>query len=153
MARRGRLVAARPARARRRRCAGPAGVGRDPCTGAQSGLTTLEWMLVVGAAVGFAASTAVAVQRVVDASTAEESERAVRVVEADTAAAVLERLARCQRSLDCPQGQVQPALDVAGECRRIERDYRDVVASAQWVEPAKDGDEPRCSLRLLAEPG
>lgn len=139
-------------RARRRRSADPAGACGRGSPGPQSGLTSLEWLLVLGAVLALGAAVAVTVQRVVDASTDEESQRAVRVAEADTAAAVVERLARCKRSgADCSSAAALAGLDVAEECSRIARDYRDVVDSARWVEPARDGDEPRCSLVLAAE--
>lgn len=106
----------------------------------------------MGAVLALGAAAAVTVQRVVDASTDEESQRAVRVAEADTAAVVVERLARCKRSgADCSLAAALAGLDVAEECGRIARDYRDVVDSARWVEPARDGDEPRCSLILVGE--
>ena len=56
-----------------------------------SGLVTLEWLLIVGAIAGLAASSVLVVQRVLDDSAELPADPAVRVIDADIAAAFLAR--------------------------------------------------------------
>ena len=55
----------------------------------QRGLITLEWLLIVGAVAGLAATSVLAVQRVVDDTSEVPVDPLVRVLEADIAAAFI----------------------------------------------------------------
>ena len=64
----------------------PQGRGSD-----QRGLITLEWLLIVGAIAGLAATSVLTVQQVLDDTSEVPVDPLVRVLEADIAAAFVDR--------------------------------------------------------------
>ena len=88
----------------------------------QAGRTVLEWLLIAAGIAAMAAATGVAVQRIVDSYTEEDADPAVRVLEAEVAAAEIEAAETA-----APGG-----VDAAPRCMDLEREFADVVASAVW---------------------
>lgn len=101
---------------------------------AERGLITLEWLLIVGAVAGLAASSVLIVQRVVDDQSEVPDDPLVRMLEADIAAAAVAADAQAIFD-DNPTAYVH--LHFANRCRGVGVDFRDVVDGAPiWVGPA-----------------
>ena len=106
---------------------------------AERGLITLEWLLVVGAIAGLAASSVVIVQQVLDDHSEVPADPLVRMLEADVAAAWV--AAEAQAAFDARAiVPYTPAVDdvFANRCDGVEGDFSDVVAarSTGWDSPA-----------------
>ena len=95
------------------------------------GLISLEWLLVVAAVAGLAASSVLIVQRVVDEHTEVPDDPLVRLLEADIAAAFIADEANAA-ALSPPYGDstFQDRCQVT-----LVADYADVVAGAAWEPP------------------
>lgn len=107
--------------------------GRD----ADSGLITLEWLLVVGVIVGLAASTALVVQRVVDDTSYVPADPLVRLLQADVEAAFVAAEAQSifDESITNPLVVYNDAI-YRDLCQvDLADDFEDVVASAVWTTP------------------
>ena len=132
----------------------PPGRGSD-----QRGVITLEWLLIVGAVASLAASSVLAVQRVLDDTSEVPVDPLVRVLEADIAAAFV--TADAQAAFD-----EDPALyasdnidqDFSSRCQTgITQAFSDVVDTADWEPPADphgtpadltDDDPAKCTVTL-----
>ena len=102
-----------------------------------SGLIALEWLLIVGAVAGLAATTVLVVQTVVDDTSEAPPDPMVRLLQADVAAAFVaaEAQAVFDESITNPLVTYNDAsyrdlcvVDLAG-------DFDDVVAGAAWTNP------------------
>ena len=105
----------------------PPGRGSD-----ERGIMTLEWLLIVGAVAGLAASSVLAVQRVLDDTSEVPVDPLVRVLEADIAAAFV--------AADADTAALSPAYDPADFQQRCDTallaDFGDVVdGTPQWTPP------------------
>ena len=140
----------------------PPGSRPRPGRRGERGLITLEWLLVVGAIAGLAASSVVIVQQVLDDHSEVPDDPLVRMLEADVAAAWV--AADAQAAFDDNPGGYDTAVNqsFADRCDGVIADYDDVVAAgtAEWVSPAgQDGvpstdDEPaRCTVDPLQNLG
>ena len=119
--------------------------GRD-----QRGIITLEWLLIVGAVAGLAASSVLAVQRVLDDTSEVPVDPLVRVLEADIAAAFV--TADAQAAFD--ESQLDSLLppyvdqDFSTRCNPGVNDaFNDVVDSAVWEPP----DDPNGTPPILTD--
>ncbi|MYG98026.1 MAG: hypothetical protein F4011_03865 [Acidimicrobiaceae bacterium] len=102
---------------------------------ADRGLITLEWLLIVGAIAGLAASSVLIVQRVVDDQTDVPDDPLVRMLEADIAAAAV--AAEAQAVYDDNRFNYVHQ-DYADRCNGISTDFSDVVVDDgvdRWVGP------------------
>lgn len=108
-------------------CLGDATRGSDR---AESGLVTLDWLLIMAAIAGIAAVTVLAVQDTVDEETRLPADPAARLVEADVAAAFVMHDA-LETAL---AGLYDPDANVVFEdrCEQIGSAFADVVADASW---------------------
>ena len=107
---------------------------------ADAGLITLEWLLIVGAVAGLAAFSVLAVQRVVDDTAEVPADPAVRLIDADIAAAFVASEAQAAFDAD-PAGYADTSFE--SRCKPgIENDFDDVVDRAVWIAPSlgTDGD-------------
>ena len=96
----------------------------------QRGLITLEWLLIVGAIAGLAATSVLAVQRVLDDTSEVPVDPLVRVLEADIAAAFV--AADADTALPCPQATLPTDFDqgFSARCNPGVKDaFSDVVTS------------------------
>ena len=119
----------------------------DARTGADSsGIVTLEWLLIVGAIAGLAASTTLIVQRVVDDTSEIPADPAVRVIDADIAAAFLASEADAAvLSLPYDDALFEDRCETA-----LHAAFADVVLSASWTSPmATIPPDPRDPPELL----
>ena len=127
--------------------------------GDERGVMTLEWLLIVGAVAGLAATSVLAVQQVLDDTSEVPVDPLVRVLEADIAAAFV--AAEAQAAFD-----EDPTLyvdqDFSGRCQPGVSDaFSDVVASVTWAPPDPNGtptdltdDEPaKCTVTPLLNLG
>lgn len=113
-----------------------AGPSRDT-----AGFATLEWLLVIAAAGGFAAVMAVGFQGLIDDASAIGDDADARLIDAGIAAArvsdeVVTALIASETSSGDPQrtAAAQAALSaLAQQCESIETVYPDVVESADWT--------------------
>ena len=107
-----------------------------------SGLASLEWLLVVAAVGGFAAVTAVGVQRIVDDTAQTPADPNVRKLEAEVAAA--EVSGRAATALSGPGIQPGDPLfsQLQTDCEAIAELYPDAIADADWVTVTVQTDEP-----------
>ena len=120
-----------------------------------SGLVTLEWLLIVAAAIGLAASSVLAVQQVLDGAAEVPDDPAVRVVDADIAAAFLAEEANAA-ALDG-----RAVEDYGQRCQPGIRDaFSDVVRDTEWMPPtATESDPPtlvdpaQCKVALRGDLG
>ena len=110
--------------------------------GDQRGVITLEWLLIVGAVAGLAATSVLAVQRVVDDTSEVPVDPLVRVLEADIAAAFI--------AADADTAALSPPYTDAHfrqRCQALPAAFGDVVHTAVWtppttILPADPGDPP-----------
>ncbi len=121
-----------------------AGFPRGPRAGPSrdaAGLATLEWLLVIAAAGGFAAVMAVGFQGLIDDATAIGDDADARLIDAGiTAARVSDEAVAALIALETSSGDpertavAQAALTaLAQRCESVETAYPDVVESANWV--------------------
>ena len=105
---------------------------------AELGLITLEWLLIVGAIAGIAASSVLAVQIAIDNSTDLPDRPDVRVVDAEIAAATV--ASEATEAMDAnPGGYSQHDPDFKRRCEEVAHEYSDVVQIEVWVEPTAAG--------------
>ena len=104
----------------------PPGRGSD-----ERGVMTLEWLLIVGAVAGLAASSVLTVQRVLDDTAEVPVDPLVRVLEADIAAAFV--------AADADTAALSPPYidaDFQQRCEALLAVFADVVApTPQWSSP------------------
>ena len=119
----------------------PPGRGSD-----QRGVITLEWLLIVGAVASLAASSVLAVQRVLDDTSEVPVDPLVRVLEADIAAAFV--AADAQATFD--ESQLDPLLPpyvdqgFSTRCNPGVSDaFNDVVDLAVWELPRDPNNTPQ----------
>ena len=96
----------------------------------ERGLMTLEWLLIVGAMAGIAAMSVATVQRVLDDHTEVRADPAVRLIDADIAAAFL--------AAEANEAALSPLYDdndFSPRCNALERAFDDVVFGAEWTTP------------------
>ena len=110
----------------------------------QRGLITLEWLLIVGAVAGLAATSVLAVQRVVDDTSEVPVDPLVRVLEADIAAAFIAADATAWRAAITDPDvahRLDPTKDYASFESRCESDlvvtFGDVVSRAKFEPPTE----------------
>ena len=117
--------------------------GRDR----DSGLIALEWLLIVAAIAGLAASSTLVVQRTLDSTVEIPGDVHVRLIDADIAAAQIAAEATAWRlGLDPNQ---RSSWDRDGDynhyeqrCGGLETAFDDVVATVEWSRPQEyDEDE------------
>ena len=107
----------------------------------QRGIITLEWLLIVGAVAGLAATSVLAVQRVVDDTSEVPVDPLVRVLEADIAAAFIAADATAWRAAITDPSDViflDPTEDYAdfkSRCGDLEVTFDDVVREAEFKPP------------------
>jgi hypothetical protein len=107
---------------------------------ADAGLITLEWLLIVGAIAGLAASSVLVVQRVIDDTADVPADPVVRLLEADIEAAFVASEAQAAFGQALNSGPAYVDGDFADRCQvNITQDFGDVVASAAWIPPADNG--------------
>lgn len=113
----------------------PEGRGVPLRRSTESGLITLEWLLVVGAIAGLAASSVVIVQQVLDDHSEVPADPLVRMLEADVAAAWV--AAEAQATFDAQPGAYNAAVNHGFDtrCQGVGADFADVVANALWFSP------------------
>ena len=108
---------------------------------ADAGLITLEWLLIVGAVAGLAASSVLIVQRVVDDTSEVPVDPLVRLLEADIEAAFV--ASEAQAAFDAALSARNPSSYVDGNfssrCTDVQTDFGDVVANTDWTPPADSG--------------
>ena len=104
----------------------PPGRGSD-----QRGLITLEWLLIVGAIAGLAATSVLTVQQVLDDTSEVPVDPLVRVIEADIAAAFV--------AADADTAALSPGYiptDFEQRCTTaLLAAFGDVVGRADWTQP------------------
>ena len=113
-------------------------------SGDQRGIITLEWLLIVGAIAGLAATSVLAVQRVLDDTSEVPVDPLVRVLEADIAAAFV--AAEAQAAFDESQDPQLPPDVNQGFLTRCESGvkdaFSDVVDFVTWTTPADPDSIP-----------
>ena len=142
---------------------------RPPSRGSdQRGLITLEWLLIVGAIAGLAATSVLAVQQVLDDTSEVPVDPLVRVLEADIAAAFVGRrrtggLRRRASWTLCCHTWTRVSQDSL-QSRRGVTSFSDVVdlwTPMPWTTPAGPDSIPgnsddvaaRCTVGPRLEPG
>jgi len=83
----------------------------------------VEWLLIVAAVAGFAAVTGLALQRILESSTDDSADPAVRILEAEVLAAEIEAEAR-------QAGSANLDAELRRRCREISQAFPDVVERA-----------------------
>ena len=101
--------------------------------GRERGLATLEWIIVLAAAL----------RTVIDDAAETPSSLEARVWEADTAAARIERDAR--QAQQANPARYDDSL-FRGRCHSIGRLHADAVAGTRWVPGGTPPDQPRCEV-------
>ena len=106
-----------------------------------AGLATLEWLLVIAAAGGFAAAMAVGLGGIIDDATVASDDADARLIDAGIAAArisdnAIDALIALENSADDPERETaaRARLDtLSGQCKTLESAYPGVVGSADWA--------------------
>ena len=110
----------------------------------ERGIMTLEWLLIVGAIAGLAASSVLTVQRVLDDTSEVPVDPLVRLLEADITAAFV--AADAQAAFDESQDPLLPPYVDQGfstRCNPGVRDaFSDVVDFVTWTTPADPDSIP-----------
>ena len=109
----------------------------------QRGLITLEWLLIVGAIAGLAATSVLTVQQVLDDTSEVPVDPLVRVLEADIAAAFV--TADAQAAFDDDPTLYVSIIDQGFSVRcnlGVNDAFSDVVATAVWEPPADPHNTP-----------
>ena len=137
---------AQPGSARRQGAARKQGWARKQ---SEQGLVALEWLLIVGAIAGLAASSVLVVQRVLDDTTDVPDDPLVRMLEADIAAAYVASEAQAISNAN-PSANFDIAHpEFKSRCEDIADAFNDVVEAAstppKWVTP--DGIDPDNEVR------
>ena len=122
----------------------------------QRGIITLEWLLIVGAVAGLAATSVLAVQRVVDDTSEVPVDPLVRVLEADIAAAFIAADATAWRA-NLLDAFILADSDYDGFFQRCERDlvdaFPDVVSRARFEPPTEyDWNVPEELEKYIEDP-
>ncbi len=106
---------------------------------ADAGLITLEWLLIVGAVAGLAAVSVLAVQRVIDDTAEVPADPAVRLIDADIAAAFVASDAQAAFDAAVRDGNLYVDSGFSSRCDPgIQDDFGDVVSRAVWSPPTGD---------------
>lgn len=115
-------------------------------------MTTLEWLLILGAIAGLAAVSVLAVQRVVDTSSELPHRPDVLIIDAEIAAATAAGEAtRLYEDDNASYAARAPAFQQ--RCTAIEDDFSDVVQLATWDDPAEGPPKtPQCTLTRRGSP-
>ena len=125
---------------------------------AELGLITLEWLLIVGAIAGLAASSVLAVQIVVDDSTDRPAQRDVRVIDAEIAAATVASEATKVVEENPSNYTNNVNNDFQTRCQEVANKYSDVVQPwmlGNWeppmftVSPPELTEPAKCNLTRL----
>jgi len=103
----------------------------------------VEWLLIVAAVAGFAAVTGLALQRILESSTDDSADPAVRILEAEVLAAEIEAEAR-------QPGSANLDAELRRRCREISQAFPDVVERARW--DVSDPDAKKCQIEALSLP-
>ena len=106
-----------------------------------AGLATLEWLLVIAAAGGFAAAMAVGLGGLIDDATVVNDDADARLIDAGIAAArISDNAIAALIALEGSAGDPEPEaaararLDtLSGQCETLKSAYPDVVGSADWA--------------------
>lgn len=109
---------------------------------ADAGLITLEWLLIVGAVAGLAASSVLIVQRVIDDTAEVPADPAVRLIDADIAAAFVasDAQAAFDQAVSARNLSLYVDADFSSRCNPgIQAAFDDVVLSAAWTTPTDNG--------------
>ena len=115
----------------------PPGRGSD-----QRGVITLEWLLIVGAVAGLAATSVLTVQQVLDDTSEVPVDPLVRVLEADIAAAFL--VADADTAALSPDPYIDGDFKQRCEAALLDA-FGDAVNTPVWTSPvtiAANGDDP-----------
>ena len=104
----------------------------------ESGLTTLEWLLIVAAVAGLAALAVVLVQNVVSETGEQIAGRSARLTAAELAAEDVTTNARGKLLADALSNTapfISPINSTADRaCRTLKITYGDAIASASWTD-------------------
>ena len=124
--------------------------GRDR----DSGLIALEWLLIVAAIAGLAASSTLVVQRTLDSTVEIPGDVHVRLIDADIAAAQIAAEATAWRLGLDPNQRSSWDLDdgynhYEQRCGGLETAFDDVVATVEWSRP-QEYDEDENFVGLIA---
>ena len=116
---------------------------------ADHGLIALEWLLVVGAVAGLAASSVLIVQRVVDDTSEVPADPLVRLLQADVEAAFIASEANEAVVVSSP---VYDDGDFRPRCvTDLLRAFDDVVSTSEWDPPTALGTPPELELGAAAK--
>ena len=154
-----------------------AGAGPGPTVGRRrpkrrddSGLTTLEWLLIVAAVAGLAALAVVLVQSVVDDTAEEVGGSNARLTAARIFIGYIDDKALAETDVEDKAAYTRQNLRFARKCDEVDVLYTDVVGlKSYWIWPGTGGDpgtytveqwrknfiiqpgeeEPRAGCRLL----
>ena len=123
----------------------------------QRGVITLEWLLIVGAIAGLAATSVLTVQQVLDDTSEVPVDPLVRVLEADIAAAFVAADAQAAFDDDPAAYMLNNTdQDFSSRCRAgVNQSFVDVIDNTRWVAPADPDSIPgnsddvaaRCTVR------
>lgn len=113
-----------------------------PSRDADGGLITLEWLLIVGAIAGLAASSVLIVQRVLDDTSEVPTDPLVRLLQADVEAAFV--AAEAQSVFDDNPALYVPGspidMDFRDRCQNdIQGAFSDVLDRLDWTSPDNNG--------------
>lgn len=133
---------------------GPAIRGRLPHRRGDSGLTTLEWLLIVAAVAGLAALAVVVVQNVVSDTSEQIAGQTARRTAAELSAQDITNDARddvADVAAITPEAAERINDEFEPKCDRLEIIYSDVVGlEANWTDATESGGswdtQPECTV-------
>ncbi len=117
------------------------GAPRTAASRDMAGLATLEWLLVIAAAGGFAAAMAVGFQNLIDDASYVNRDADTRLINAGVAAARISGNAAAQLiALETSDGDAERSASATAalvalerQCEALESAYADAISDAEWT--------------------
>ena len=114
-----------------------------------SGLASLEWLLIISAVGGFAAVLAVAIYGVIDDASEAPSDPAIRLIEADVAAAQIEAEAAALDNEAGLESSNQLLVRLEQRCEELQLTFPDVVQRTVWTAVPAETQRWTCKIQHI----
>lgn len=119
-------------------------------SGLDSGLASLEWLLIIAAVGGLAAVMVVAVQQLLDDATEVRADRSVRLLEANVLAAELSSQAAAVGAGSDSGPDAAVLAQLGKRCEQLAVNYRDAISAAEWTQAPRAVAAPKPTTATTA---
>ena len=122
------------------------------CSRRDSGLASLEWLLIIAAVGGLAAIMVGAVQQLLDDATEISTDRSVRLLEANVVAAELSSQAVAASDGSDSEPNAAVLAQLGEHCQQLALSYSDAVSTAEWTAVSLADGTTAWTCRLTGRP-